>query len=86
MTEKKKREKVVAEITLAHLMQFAREAGKPLSQQEAVAFFNQDGRAYDMWKYMMQAGEQYIKSSLQHGNVASLRIIRTPAEGRRMVV
>ena len=86
MTEKKKREKVVAEITLAHLMQFAREAGKPLSSQEAVAFFNQDGRAYDMWKHMMQAGEQYIKSSLQHGNGATLRIVRTPAAGRRMVV
>jgi hypothetical protein len=86
MTEKKKREKVVAEITLAHLMQFARESGRSLSPQDAVAFFNQDGRAYDMWKHMMQAGEQYIKTSLQRGNSASLRIVKTPAEGRRMVV
>jgi hypothetical protein len=86
MTEKKKREKVVAEITLAHLTQFARESGKSLSPQEAIAFFNQDGRAYDMWKHMMQAGEQYIRTSLQQRNTATLRMIRTPAEGRRMVV
>ena len=86
MTEKKKREKVVAEITLDHLMQFAREAGRPLSPQEALAFFNQDGRAYDMWKYMMQAGEQYIKSSLQHRNPAALRMVKPSAEARRMVV
>jgi hypothetical protein len=39
-----------------------------------------------MWKHMMQAGEQYIKSSLQSRNAVSLRMVRTPAEGRRMVV
>jgi len=30
-----------------------------------MAFLNQNGRAYEMWKRMMQAGEDYIKSSLQ---------------------
>ncbi len=86
MTEKKKREKVIAEITLAHLTQFACEAGRSLSQQEAIAFLNQDGRAYAMWKRMMQAGEEYIKSTLQHPASTSLRMVQTPAERRRMVV
>lgn len=27
-------------------------------------FFNEDGRAYGMWKEMMYAGENYIKSEL----------------------
>ena len=65
MTERKKRERVVAEITLAHLTQFAREMGRTLSQEEAVAFLNQEGRAYDMWKHMMLAGEEYIKTNLE---------------------
>lgn len=65
MTDKKKRERVVAEITLAHLTQFARELGRSLSQEEAIAFLNQEGRAYDMWKHMMLAGEEYIKSHLE---------------------
>jgi hypothetical protein len=84
MTEKKKREKVVAEITLAHLMQLAQEAGHPLSQEEAIAFLNQDGRAYAMWKKMMQAGEEYFKSTLQPGSERTVQI--RPSERRRLVV
>lgn len=64
MTEKKQRERVVAEITLTHLTEVARELGRTLNHDEAVAFLNQDGRAYAMWKHMMLAGEEYIKSSL----------------------
>jgi len=64
MTEKKKRERVVAEITVAHLTQFARELGRAITQEDAIAFLNQEGRAYDMWKHMMLAGEEYIKSNL----------------------
>ena len=64
MTEKKKREKVVAEITIGHLTQFAQEIGRPLSSEEAIAFLNQHGRAYEMWKHMMEAAEQYIKTTL----------------------
>jgi len=64
MTEKKKRERVVAEITVGHLKQFARELGRSLTQEEALTFLNQEGRAYDMWKHMMLAGEEYIKSNL----------------------
>ncbi len=83
MTEKKKREKVTAEITLAHLVEFAQESGMHLSREEAVAFFNQNGRAYAMWKEMMQAAEQYIKSTLkQCGPVA----VERSSERRRMVV
>lgn len=84
MTEKKKREKVVAELTLAHLMQLAEEAGQPLSQEEAIAFLNQDGRAYAMWKHMMQAGEEYFKSTLQPGSERAIQM--RPSERRRLVV
>ena len=82
MTEKKKREKVTAEITLAHLTQFAREVGRPLTQEEAIAFLNQNGRAYDMWKHMMHAGEEYIKSTLQR---TPIPISHTSGDRRRFV-
>jgi hypothetical protein len=84
MTEKKKREKVTAEITLAHLLEFAQESGLNLSREEAVAFFNQNGRAYAMWKEMMQAAEQYIKGTLkqQVGPVG----VQRPAERRRAAI
>lgn len=85
MTQKRKREKVVAEITLAHLMQLARENGHSLTQEEAIAFLNQDGRAYAMWKHMMQAGEEYIKSSLKRSSCDPLPI-RYAASGRRIAV
>jgi hypothetical protein len=65
MTERKKREKVVAEITVSHLTQVAGELGRPLTAEEAIAFLNQQGRAYEMWKHMMLAAEEYIKSALQ---------------------
>jgi hypothetical protein len=86
MTEKKKREKVVAEITLAHLTQFARELGRRLSQEEAIAFLNQDGRAYAMWKLMMHAGEEYIKSSLERPQRNPLPISRSSAQRTRLAV
>jgi hypothetical protein len=59
------REKVTAEITVVHMLQFARELGTNLSAAEAAAFLNQNGRAQDVWTHMMQAGEQYIKSSME---------------------
>ncbi len=65
MTEKKKREKVTAEITVAHLIQFARELGEHLSREEAITFLNRDGRAYGMWKHMMHAAEEYVKTNLK---------------------
>jgi thymidine phosphorylase len=65
MPGRKPRERVVAEITLAHLTQVAREIGRSLSAEEAVDFLSQNGRAYEMWKRMMHAGEEYLKSALQ---------------------
>ncbi len=73
MTRTKKRERVVAEITLSHLTQIARELGCSLSQEEALAFLNQEGRAYDMWKHMMLVGEEYIKSNLEESRLFASR-------------
>ncbi len=58
------REKVTAEITLAHLQQFAHELGTTMNTAEVAAFLNEKGRAQAVWTHMMQAGEEYIKSSL----------------------
>ena len=67
MTDKKDRERVIAEITLAHLMRLGNEQGSPVSRQQALAFLNQEGRAFEMWKHMMQAAEDFIAGSLfQH--------------------
>ena len=63
------REKVTAEITMTHVQQFAREMGANLSAAEAAQFLNQSGLAQSVWIHMMQAGEQYIKSSLKTGAV-----------------
>jgi len=45
MTEKKFRQKVVAEITLPHLTHCAQELGRALTTEEALDFLNQNGRA-----------------------------------------
>jgi len=67
MSEKKDRERVIAEITLSHLMRLGNEQGCPVSREQALAFFNQEGRAFEMWKHMMQAAEDFIAGSLyQH--------------------
>lgn len=64
MMQKKKREKVVAEITTAHLMQLMQEQGMSLDHRQALDLLNEDGRAYVMWKHMMYAGEDYIRGVL----------------------
>jgi hypothetical protein len=67
MTDKKDRERVIAEITLSHLMRLGNEQGCPVSREQALAFLNQEGRAFEMWKHMMQAAEEFIAGSLfQH--------------------
>ena len=81
MTEKKKREKVNAEITAAHLVQFAREVGTGMTYEDAIAFLNRNGRAYDMWKHMMKAAEEYIKQSLQRESSARFDSAETPRAG-----
>ena len=64
MTDKKDRERVIAEITLSHLMRLGNEQGCPVSREQALAFLNHEGRAFEMWKYMMQAAEEFIAGSL----------------------
>lgn len=64
MTEKKDRERVIAEITMSHLMRLGNEQGFPLRREQALAFLNQEGRAFEMWKHMMQAAEDFIACSL----------------------
>ncbi len=64
MTEKKDRDRVMAEITLSHLLRLATEQGSPVSREQALAFLNQEGHAFEMWKQMMQAGEEFIARSL----------------------
>ena len=62
--DKKDRERVIAEITLSHLIRLGSEQGCPISRQQALAFLNQEGRAFEMWKHMMQAAEEFIAVSL----------------------
>ena len=64
MADKKDRERVTAEITLSHLMRLGNEQGCPVSREQALAFLNQEGRAFEMWKHMMQAAEDFIACSL----------------------
>ena len=71
------REKVTAEITVAHMLQFARELGTNMSAAEVTAFLNQNGRAQSVWTHMMQAGEEYIKSSLKTNPVTIQRVKQT---------
>ena len=70
---------MVAVVTLAHLPQVAHQMGRSLTPEEATAFLNQNGRASEMWKRMMQAGEDYIKSSLQ----TRTPLTRAPPSARR---
>jgi hypothetical protein len=58
------REKVTAEITVAHLQQFAKELGTNMSAADAAVFLNEKGRAQAIWTHMMQAGEDFIKAGL----------------------
>jgi hypothetical protein len=64
LAETKDREKVVAEITCAHLMQLAIEEGVAITKEEVLEFLNQRGYAHEMWKRMMRAGEDYVRSVL----------------------
>jgi len=58
------RERVTAEITLSHLVRLASEQGFHVSREEALAFLNQEGRAFEIWKLMMKAAEDFITRSL----------------------
>jgi hypothetical protein len=83
-TKKYWREKVTAEITLAHLQQFAREAGRDMNATEVAAFLNEKGRAQAVWTRMMQAGEEYIKSSLAGKNIRIHTLERSASQLRSL--
>lgn len=68
--QKRNREKVLAEITLSYLMRLAIEQGCPVSREQALEFLNEEGRAYEMWKQMMQAAEDFIARSLREQCIA----------------
>ena len=55
---------MIAEITLPHLLSLANEEGCSLSREQAILFLNQEGRAFEMWKYMMRAGEDFVTQTL----------------------
>lgn len=78
------REKITAEITLAHLQQFAREMGSSMSAAEVAAFLNENGRAQDVWTHMMLAGEEYIKSSLTGTTHGPHTVKRSAAQVRTL--
>lgn len=70
MIRKKDRERVVAEVTLSHLMRLGNQEGCPVNREQALAFLNQAGLAFEMWKHMMQAAENFIASSLLHHSLS----------------
>jgi archaeosine-15-forming tRNA-guanine transglycosylase len=72
------REKITAEITLAHVLQFAKEAGSHMNAAEVAVFLNEQGRAQAVWTHMMEAGEEYIKSSLA-GKTTRIHSVTPPA-------
>jgi hypothetical protein len=64
MSGTRRRNRVVAEITLAHIRQLAIKFGCPAGEDHVLAFLNEDGHAYAMWMRMMEADEEFIKSNL----------------------
>jgi hypothetical protein len=78
------REKVTAEITVAHLQQFAKELGANLSAADVAAFLNEKGRAQDIWTRMMQAGEEYIKSNLEGSSQVGIHTVKRSAHAAPM--
>lgn len=54
----------MAEITISYVLRLASEHGCSVSREQARVFLNEEGRAYEMWKHMMHAGEEFIASSL----------------------
>ena len=73
------REKVTAELTMAHVVQFAQEMGANMNAAEVAEFLNHNGTAQNVWMHMMQAGEQYIKSNLK------TKSVNLPVAGRARV-
>ena len=70
MKKRRTREKVIAEITVFHLVRLGNEHGCSVGREQAMAFLNEEKRAQEMWNHMMQAGLDFIACSLfpQHVN------------------
>lgn len=85
LTKKYWRNKVTAEITLAHLQHFAAESGSHMTAEELTAFLNQEGRAHDMWLHMMQAGEDYMRSVLEQ-KVVAMHVVKQAPTHRALAV
>ena len=64
MKKNRDRERVIAEITLFHLIRLANEHGCTVSREQATAFLNEEERAQQMWNHMMQAGLNFVACSL----------------------
>jgi len=67
MSGTRRRNRVVAEITLAHIRQLGTVFGCAATEEEVLTFLNENGHAYRMWMCMMQAAESFIKSNLRTG-------------------
>jgi hypothetical protein len=61
---------VNAGITLSHPCVWGTNSC-PVSREQALAFLNQEGRAFEMWKHMMQAAEDFIACSLLRKSLSS---------------
>ena len=83
------REKVTAEVAVAHVQQFAKEMGIKMSAADAAVFLNEKGRAQAVWTYMMQAGEEFLKANLagrngiHDGNRSAAAAAPTPIHAKR---
>jgi hypothetical protein len=64
MNKNKTRERLIAEITLFHLIRLGNEHGCSVSREQAMAFLDAEKRAQEMWNHMMQAGLDFIAYSL----------------------
>ena len=64
IAERTHREKVVAEITYARLIDLANADEMVLSKDEAIRYLNESGHAQELWNRMMRAGEEYVRGTL----------------------
>jgi hypothetical protein len=80
----RRRDRVVAEITVAHIRQLAMRFGCPASEDHVLTFLNEDGHAYAQWMRMKQAGEEFIKSNLPRvlSKADSTKLTESAAPGR----
>ena len=73
MTKKRNRDRVIAEITLFHLMRLANEQGCSVSHERVMAFLNEEERAQAMWNHMMQAGLEFVAFNLFPHSIGASR-------------